>query len=139
MDSRTANYLAHYKLQDGGGLNVYSGQRFQRGGSWFGRLIGGVGSFFKSILPSIGKAALPSAVGLAEDIISGENVGQSTLNRLKEAGRSAANETLDQLKNRLQKGTGIGPMRMNYKRKYTILKRKRKKSRKRRNKRKKLF
>ena len=137
-DSRTLNYLKHYELQNGGALNVYAGQRFQKGGSWFSKLIGGVGSFFKSLLPGVGRSVLPSAVGLAQDLVSGENFKDSSLKRLKEAGKSAANETLDQLKARLQGGQGISRIRSFHRH---VLKRppRRRQSKKRKGKKSKLF
>lgn len=102
------NYLVHYKNQVGGSIPVYTGQvRFQRGMGWFSRLLGGIGNFFKGVGPSIAKRALPSAIGLAQDIVEGQNVGHSALNRLKEAGKNVADETLEQLKKKIQSGEGI--------------------------------
>ena len=108
MNNLNQNYLAHYKYQVGGSIPVYTGQvRFQRGMGWFSRLLGGIGNFFKGAAPSIAKRALPSAIGLAQDIVEGQNVGHSAINRLKEAGKNVADETLDQIKKKIQAGRGI--------------------------------
>ena len=58
-------------------------------------------------MPSLAKRALPSAINLAQDVMAGENIGQSAKKRLVEAGKNVADETLDKLKNRLQSGSGI--------------------------------
>ena len=107
MDKTYYAYLNHYKIQDGGGIPVFHGVRYQRGMGWFSRLIGGIGNFIKGIAPSIAKKALPSAVGLAQDIIDGQNVGSSAVTRLKQAGKDVTEETLEQIKKKLQEGQGI--------------------------------
>lgn len=104
-------YIQYYTDQVGSGLPGFQGIRYQRGHGFFGRLFSGIGSFVKGIAPSLFKKALPSAVGFAQDIISGENVGQSAKRRLTEAGKDVANETLDQIKSKIQKGQGIPTFR----------------------------
>jgi hypothetical protein len=100
-------YIKFYENQVGSGISSFQGARYQRGHGFFGRLFSStLLPFIKQLLPAVGKRVLPSAVGLAQDIMSGENVGRSTLNRLGEAGRNVADETLDQIKTRLQKGSG---------------------------------
>ena len=81
------SYNQYYNEQVGSGLAGFSGVRYQRGHGFFGRLISGIGSFIKQALPSLGKRALPSAIGLAQDIVAGENVGTSAKKRLIEAGK----------------------------------------------------
>ncbi len=103
--------FAGVKFQRGHGLPGFIGVRYQRGHGFFGRLFGGIGSFIKELIPSLGKRALPSAIGLAQDIMSGENVGTAAKMRLKEAGKNIADETLTNIQNRLQKGTGIVHLR----------------------------
>jgi hypothetical protein len=99
-------YTNYYVNQAGSGLPGFQGIRYQRGdGFWSNSLL----PFFKSLLPAIGKIgqkALPSAVGLASDIISGENVKRSALSRFKEAGRNVLDETGEQIKLRFQGGSG---------------------------------
>jgi hypothetical protein len=98
-------YTNYYVNQVGTGLPGFQGIRYQRGDGFFSALL----PFFKSLLPALGKIgqrALPSAVNLASDIISGENVKQSALSRLKEAGRDVLDETGKQLNLRFQGGSG---------------------------------
>jgi len=129
-------YSSYYVNQVGSGLPGFQGIRYQRGHGFFGRLFSNtLLPFIKQLLPGIGKRALPSVAGLAQDIISGENVGKSALKRLKTFGSDAADETLTQLTNKFQKGSG----RRRRRRKLTLLKKHKvykKKSRKHRKRRK---
>jgi hypothetical protein len=99
-------YASYYVNQVGSGLAGYSGIRYQRGGGFFGRLFSGIGNFVKELLPAAGKRILPSGIGLAQDVLAGENVLKSAKSRLIEAGKNVADETLEQIKFRLQKGSG---------------------------------
>ena len=100
-------YAPYYLNQVGTGLPGFQGIRFQRGHGFFGRIFSNtLLPFFKQLLPAVGKRVLPSAMDLAQDIMSGANVKQSALNRLGEAGKNVADETLDQIKSRIQKGSG---------------------------------
>jgi hypothetical protein len=96
-------YTSYYVNQVGTGIPAFQGIRYQRGHGFFGRIFSSVVPFLKNLLPELGKKVLPSAVGLATDIIEGQNVKQSALNRLKQAGTDVAEETIDQIKTRLQK------------------------------------
>src|SRR5277367_1284114 len=106
-------YASYYVNQVGSGLPGFQGIRYQRGHGFFGRLFSSVVPLLKQVLPALGKRILPSAVGLAQDIIAGENVKQSTLSRLKEAGTNVADEGLDILKSKL---SGQSRRRVNRKR-----------------------
>lgn len=103
-------YTTYYVNQVGTGLPGFQGLKYQKGHGFFGRLISNtLIPLFKTMLPSlqaIGAKSLPSVMGLASDIISGENVKQSAINRLREGGKNMAEETLEQLKSRLQSGSG---------------------------------
>jgi hypothetical protein len=100
-------YLSYYNNQVGTGLAGFQGLRYQKGHGWFGRLFTSVLPFIKQVLPVLGKRALPSGKGLAQDILSGENVGRSAVKRLKEAGRNIADESVDMIKTKLlQSGSG---------------------------------
>ena len=81
------NPYTQYYTNQIGGISGFSGVRYQRGHGFFGRLFSGIGGFLRSIAPSLGKRALPSAIGLAEDIISSEIVAKSAKHRLIEAGK----------------------------------------------------
>ena len=99
-------YASYYVNQVGSGLTGYSGIRYQRGSGFFGRLFSGIGNIFKELLPAAGKRILPSGIGLAQDVLAGENVLKSAKSRLVEAGKNVADEALEQIKSRLQKGSG---------------------------------
>jgi hypothetical protein len=100
-------YDNYYSIQVGSGLPVYHGIRFQRGSGLFSRLfIDKVFPFFKDLFPAIGKRVLPTVATFGKDIIAGENFKDTALKSLKTIGRDVADETLEQLKNRLQKGSG---------------------------------
>lgn len=126
-------YATYYVNQAGTGLAGFSGVRYQRGHGFFGRLFSGIGSFVKDLLPALGKRALPSGIGLAQDILAGENVLKSAKSRLVEAGKNVADETLDKIKTRLQKGSGIIRRRPRGRlNRFTPIKRRQPKSRKKR-------
>lgn len=100
-------YTNYYVNQVGSGLPGFQGIRYQRGHGFFGRLFSNtLLPFVKQLLPGLGKRALPSVAGFAEDIISGENVGKSALKRLKSLGSDVADETLSQITNKFQRGSG---------------------------------
>lgn len=100
-------YNNYYLNQVGSGLPGFQGVRYQRGAGFFGRLFSGtIFPFLKQLLPELGKRAIPSVAGLGQDILAGENVKQSALKRLKTLGHDIADETLDQVKSRLQRGSG---------------------------------
>ena len=101
-------YASYYVNQVGSGLPGFQGIRYQRGHGFFGRLLSGaIMPFLKQVLPSLGKRILPSFAGLAQDIVAGENVKQSAISRLKEAGTNVADESLEMLKSKLR-GSGRG-------------------------------
>ncbi len=110
---------ANHKNQRGGGLSGFQGVRYQRGA--------GLGSFFRGVfraaLPvissigkTVGKQALSSGVAMTRDVGNGESVGQSFINR----NREAAEELLTKAANAV-KQTGNGKF---IKRKRSIRKRK---------------
>lgn len=103
-------YTRYYVNQVGTGLPGFSGIRFQKGHGWFGRLWSNTMlPFIKTFLPAvqaIGERALPSVAGLAGDIMSGQNVKQSSLSRFKEAGQNMGEEFGEQIKKRFQSGSG---------------------------------
>ena len=100
-------YIQYYADQAGSGISAFQGVRYQRGHGFFGRLFSGLGNFVKGLAPGLFRKTLPTAIGFANDIIEGENVGKSAKKRLFEAGKVAANETLDHIKSKIQGGSGI--------------------------------
>lgn len=128
------DFGVYFVNQLGGGMPFFAGRLSQRGHGFFGRLLSGFTGFMKKLAPSLGKRALPSAIGLAQDILSGENVGKSAKIRLSEAGKNMADETLDHIKTRLQSGSGIigrnGKRYVNFK--SPIMKKKRKTNKRKR-------
>ena len=131
----TNPYINYYTAQVGSGISGFQGVRYQRGHGFFGRLFSGIGSFVKDLAPGLFKRALPSAIGLAQDVISGENVGQSAKKRLIEAGRNVADETLDKIKSKVQGGTGIPRKRRKFTKKFIKIRKIKANKRKRRRKR----
>ena len=119
-------YIQLYDTQVGSGIPVFQGVRFQRGHGFFGRLFEGIGNFIKDLAPGLLKRSLPSAINLAQDVIAGENVGQSAKRRLIEASQNVADETLDQLKARLQRGRGIWRPKTKSRIRYSVGRRKNK-------------
>ena len=95
-------YVNYYNSQVGIGLAGYQGLRYQKGHGWFRRLFSNVVfPFVKQVAPALGKRALPSGIALANDILSGEIVGRSTIKRLKKAGRNMTDKGLDIFKTKL--------------------------------------
>jgi len=70
------------RFQRGYGLPGYAGIRYQRGHGFFGRVFSWLGNFVKDLAPKVAKRALPSAIGFAQDVVEGQNVGQSAKKRL---------------------------------------------------------
>lgn len=70
----------------GGAFNVFEGSRRQRGGGFFGSLK----SNFMPIFESLGKSALSSGVGLAQDVISDKFMGKNIKKSLIRHGKSRA-------------------------------------------------
>lgn len=101
------NLNEHYVNQVGGKMSFFAGVPNRIGNGFFSRMFSGVGGFLKDLIPSLGKRVLPSAINLAQDVMSGENVGRAAKRRLTEAGKNIADETLTKLQTRLHTGSGI--------------------------------
>jgi hypothetical protein len=101
-------YKKYYDNQSASGIASFHGTRIQKGGKYGEGFFGDIVlPFIKMIFPAIGKRAMPSVLRVGEDILSGENVRQSALKRLKEAGKDIADESLNIIKNTLhQSGSG---------------------------------
>lgn len=84
MDRTAAFYSApSYHFRGAGGFPVFSGSRRQRGGG----ILGALAKMVMPVLKNVGKAALGQAVGfagdVANDVMSGQNFGQSLRRRGK--------------------------------------------------------
>lgn len=121
-------YEQYYQLQDGNGLAVFRGKRIMDGDG-LGSLLSGV---FKAVTPSLkslAKTAVTSlgkrAIGVAGDILRGENAGESALRGLKNVGGdilSGAHDQIDgsEVKNEFKRKRGGGKMRGGKRRRKTI-------------------
>ena len=84
-----ALYDDYYLHQTGRGLPVFSGPALQRGHG-LGGILGGVMRMAVPLLKKgakfLGRQALQTGVGLAEDVMAGKNVKTSAKRRLKQMG-----------------------------------------------------
>ena len=92
MRESKADYFKNYYLnqaqQKGGHLTVFHGGRNQRGyglGSIFRGLYRWAIPHVQSGLKAIGQRALKEGVGVAQDVLDGQNVTDSVVNRGKKA------------------------------------------------------
>ena len=98
------HYEDYYVGQVGRGHPVFTGPRTQRG---YG--LGGIlGGLFRSAMPllkqgakTLGREAIRTGVGIAQDALEGKNVKTSAQNRLRRAGRSLANSALRSVRTRI--------------------------------------
>ena len=84
-------YCHYYANQCGGALPYYEGVAHQKGHG-IGNILKGVFRSVGQVLPTVGKAigqqALESGIGLAKDIIGGENIKSAIKRRALEGGKS---------------------------------------------------
>ena len=99
-------YERYYVNQVGSGIPVYRGSTSLQRGYGLGGLLGGL---FRSALPllkkgasAVGKEALKTGVGIAQDVLSGQNIKTAAKRRVKTAGRNMGTKVL----NKIQKGKG---------------------------------
>ena len=89
-------YEDYYLHQTGRGLPVFSGPALQRGHG-LGGLLGGVMRMAVPLLKKgakyVGRQALKTGAGLAEDVLAGKNIKSSAKRRLTQMG----NETLQHI------------------------------------------
>lgn len=96
----------YYSEQAGSGLGGYSGVRYQKGHGWFGRIIkGGFVPVLKRILPYLGKRALETGVGVAGDMMEGEDFKSSAKKRFKATGQRIEDDVIRKAKE--MSGSGI--------------------------------
>ena len=84
---RTADFYSRpsYDFR-GSGFNVFTGSRRQRGGAIFGS----IKSAFMPIAKNLGKVALASGIGLAQDLIRDRLRGKNLKDSIMEHGKSRA-------------------------------------------------
>ena len=94
------NYASYYKNQAVGGGNYFSGAPLQRGHG-LGNILGGL---FRSALPMIkqgakviGKEAVKTGVGVAADVLGGQNIKTATKQRARQAGLNMTSQVMQQL------------------------------------------
>lgn len=96
----------YYTEQAGSGLGGYSGIRYQKGHGWFGRIIkGGIVPILKRVLPYLGKRALETGVGVAQDVMDGENFKSSAKKRFKATGQRIEDDVITKARN--MSGSGL--------------------------------
>ena len=102
--TETNPFTAYYETQAGSGLSGFQGQRYQKGNGFFGRLFKG------SVLPLLrylGRQALNTGMGVAEDVAHGDNFGASLRKHLRTVKQTVAKDTLEKLKDIKQSGSGL--------------------------------
>ena len=90
----------YYIDQAGHGLPAFQGARVQRGhgiGNMFSGLLKSAMPLIKKGSKALGKQVLSTGLGIANDLLSGENIRTSTERRLKEAGRNIMNQARDRI------------------------------------------
>ena len=110
------DYENYYVGQVGRGHPVFTGARTQRG---YG--LGGIlGGLFRSAMPlikrgakALGREALRTGVGIAQDALDGKNVKKAAKSRLLHAGRNLTNKAVRSVMGRRSQGPrrGIKPGR----------------------------
>ena len=107
----TKHYEDYYVGQVGRGHPVFTGPRYQKG---YG--LGGIlGGLFRSAMPlikqgakTLGREALRTGVGIAQDALEGKSIKSSAKTRLRHAGRNLASTALSSVNARLSRGQRRG-------------------------------
>ena len=100
-------YYINQAEQNGGNLPAYYGALSQRGygiGSWLKGLFRWASPKLSSAASAVGRAALKEGAGLAQDVLSGENLKDSATKRLRQTGKRTVDELTSQ--NASQSGAG---------------------------------
>lgn len=89
----------YYREQAGSGLGGYAGIRYQKGHGWFGRMIkGGLVPILRRVLPYLGKRALETGVGVAQDMMEGEQFKAAAKKRFKSVGQRLEEDAITKVK-----------------------------------------
>lgn len=98
-------YVEYYLNQAGSGFSTFEGVKYQKGGSFFGRLLSG------AILPALrylGKKALGTGIEIGTDVLMGKKDFKSAAkDRGKRAVKNIAENALDRAKLYVQTGKGF--------------------------------
>ena len=95
----TARFYSQPSYVGGVPFNVYSGSRRQTGGSVFGAVKRAVLPTLKTAGKEMGKQAIGLFKDVAQDVLSGENLGDSIKQRAKERAAEAARRGIQTLSN----------------------------------------
>lgn len=97
----------YYVEQAGNGYSFYQGQRYQRGHSWFGRLLK------SGILPLIkymGRKAMKTGMNVVKDVALGNEFKESAKKHIKDTVHTMTDDAIDKI---AQTGKGRGRPRKN--------------------------
>lgn len=116
-------FYAGPRFQRGGAIRGFAGPEYQIGGKWnFGQFLW---RHAKPLLSYLGKKALSTGVGIGQDVLEGQNVGESAKKRITSAGKDVAVDALDRVKEKIQAGKGRRRIKRKKAAKRTTVKRKR--------------
>ncbi len=113
--SHPGHYVDHYTRQLGRGHPVFQGSRTQKGfglGNILGGLFRTAMPLFKQGAKTLGRQALRTGLGIAQDALEGKNIKTAAQSRLKQTGRHMARRMIQNADSRLNR-----PARKNIKRK----------------------
>lgn len=86
-----------YLNQAGNGISFYQGQPHQKGygiGGWFKKIFRSALPFITRGAKTVGKEVLRTGTQIANDVLEGRNVQESTEMRVKETGKTLAKKAL---------------------------------------------
>src|SRR5207253_3552676 len=96
-------YIEYYENQAGNGIVGFQGVKYQRGHSFFGRLLQGA---IYPLLRYLGKQALSTGISVASDVFENkEDIRQAAKRRLAETGNVIAKDAITRAR-KFQKGEG---------------------------------
>ena len=96
-------YIEYYSNQAGSGLGGFEGYRYQRGHGFFGTLFQNI---IKPLGKYLGKQALQTGVKIGNDLLQGENLGDTFLKNMKTTGNQLITDTLNRVQKFAQTGKG---------------------------------
>lgn len=95
----------YYRNQAGSGLGGFSGQRYQKGDGFFGRMLSGtVLPILKKVLPYLGRNLLSTAGDIASDVTQGQKLKDSVKSRFRATASKIGGDAMAKVKQ--MSGTG---------------------------------